>query len=114
VLAQRNVFAAIKRFCSENEHWNTIAAVVMPDHIHALVSPKLNRDERITRLSAAKLEPHGSGSMECSTDCYVAKNSVSRNGFTCAKIRMRAGFVDNWEEWPYFIGSDEEPNNTAA
>jgi REP element-mobilizing transposase RayT len=53
VLATPSIFAAIEQFCRENTKWKTTAAVIMPDHMHALVSPKLERDERITQFSAA-------------------------------------------------------------
>ena len=121
VLAQRNVFAAIERFCRENENWNTIAAVVMPDHIHALVSPKLNRDERITRFSAAlkrfiSRETRATWQWQHGVfDRLLRRQEFGESKWGYMRENpVRAGFVDNWEEWPYFIGYDEEPNNTAA
>ena len=40
------------RFCDLQEEWETLAAVVMPDHFHALVRPLANRDAKITQYSA--------------------------------------------------------------
>jgi REP element-mobilizing transposase RayT len=52
VLNNPQVFAAVRTFCASNRNWQTLAAVIMPDHLHALVSP-LDRDARVTQFSAA-------------------------------------------------------------
>ena len=49
VLNNPVVFGAILKFCDLNEEWQTLAAVVMPDHFHALVRPLASRDEKITQ-----------------------------------------------------------------
>ncbi len=46
------VFGAILKFCDLHEDWQTLAAVVMPDHFHALVRPLASRDAKITQYSA--------------------------------------------------------------
>jgi REP element-mobilizing transposase RayT len=53
VLDNPNTFKAIKRFCDQNPEWDVLAAVVMPDHVHALVRPLRERDAAITQFSAA-------------------------------------------------------------
>jgi REP element-mobilizing transposase RayT len=46
------VFGAVLKFCDLHEDWQTLAAVVMPDHFHALVRPQASRDAKITQYSA--------------------------------------------------------------
>ena len=46
------VFGAILRFCDLPEEWQTLAAVVMPDHMHALVRPLAGHDAKVTQCSA--------------------------------------------------------------
>jgi REP element-mobilizing transposase RayT len=52
VLNNPAVFQAIKAFCCANQYWHTAAAVAMPDHFHALISPMKDREARITQFSA--------------------------------------------------------------
>ena len=52
VLDNPEIFGAILKICDLQEQWETVAAVVMPDHLHALVRPLANRDAKITQYSA--------------------------------------------------------------
>ena len=40
VLANLPLFALLRRAFLESTRWNVLVAVVMPDHVHAIVSPK--------------------------------------------------------------------------
>jgi putative transposase len=104
------VFAVITEFCSTNENWNTLAAVIMPDHLHALVSPSLNREERITQFSAGlkrfvRKRCHEGWKWQHG----VFDRLLRREEFVGSKwsyIRdnpVRAGLVKRWEEWPYIL-----------
>jgi putative transposase len=44
VLANPDVFNAIKAAIAQLEKWNVLAGVVMPDHVHWVVSPVQDRD----------------------------------------------------------------------
>jgi REP element-mobilizing transposase RayT len=52
VLNNPEIFGAILKICDLQEQWETVAAVVMPDHLHALVSCEraVTRRSRNTRL----------------------------------------------------------------
>jgi REP element-mobilizing transposase RayT len=52
ILDNPEAFGAILKFCDLHEQWQTIAAVVMPDHMHALVRPLASRDAKVTQYSA--------------------------------------------------------------
>jgi REP element-mobilizing transposase RayT len=43
-LANQKVFAAIKHAMEQLRRWQVLAAMVMPDHLHAIVAPNHNRD----------------------------------------------------------------------
>jgi REP element-mobilizing transposase RayT len=104
------VFSAVKDYCAANPKWQTLAAVVVPDHLHALASP-LDRDAPIAQFSAGlkrfvrrevkanwkwqdgvfdRLLRHGESAE--SKWLYMRENPV------------RAGLVLCWEDWSYSIG----------
>jgi putative transposase len=121
VLAEPNIFAAIKRFCCDNSNWNTIAAVIMPDHIHAIISPKIDRSQRVTQFSAglkrfvqcetAALWQWQHGVFDRLLRC---EESAESKWIYIRENPVRAGFVTRWEEWLYFIGFDESGTNLPA
>jgi REP element-mobilizing transposase RayT len=51
VLNNPDVLAAVRMFCSSNTNWLLLSAVIMPDHLHALVAP-MDRDAPVTQFSA--------------------------------------------------------------
>jgi putative transposase len=53
VLANHRAFDAFKIAASKLKQWKVIAAVVMPDHLHVIVTPTEDRDARIGDFSAA-------------------------------------------------------------
>src|ERR1700719_419367 len=52
-LANDDVFNAFKIAASKLKHWKILAGVVMPDHLHVIVTPIEDRDARIGDFSAA-------------------------------------------------------------
>lgn len=44
VLANEKTFAAVKAAIEQLRRWQVLAAVAMPDHLHAIVAPKEERD----------------------------------------------------------------------
>jgi REP element-mobilizing transposase RayT len=114
VLASPEVFAAISEFCGTNENWNTLAAVTMPSHLHALVSPKVSREERITQFSAGLkrfVRKRCGGDWEWQQGVF--DRLLRRGEFVGSKwnyIRdnpIRSGLARLWEEWLYLIALDE-------
>ena len=121
VLVEPNIFAAIKRFCCDNSNWNRIAAVIMPDHIHVITSPKIDRDQRVTQFSAglkrfvrretAALWQWQHGVFD---RLLRREESAESKWIYIRENPVRAGFVTRWEDWPYFIGFDESGTNLPA
>jgi REP element-mobilizing transposase RayT len=119
VLANPQIFAAIHQFCSKSPSWTTRAAVVMPNHMHALISPKRDRHERVPQFSAGLkrfVRPAAESSWQWQQGVF---DRLLRSGETAQAKWMylrenpvRAGLVTRWEDWPYLIGFSED--QTAA
>jgi REP element-mobilizing transposase RayT len=123
VLANPQVLDAVKNFCTTNPKWQTLAAVIMPDHLHALVSP-LDRDAPIIQFSVGlKRFVRRTVSAEWKWQEGVFDRLLRREESTESKwlyMRenpVRAGLVSRWEDWPYYIGfrnhggEDRRPTN---
>ena len=108
VLANPETFEAIRTFCCEKINWPTIAAVLMPDHFHALVRPQRDRHARVTQFSAGLKRFVRSWKWQDG----VFDRLLRRNEFTESKwLYLRenpvsAGLVKRWQDWPYFIGHE--------
>ena len=53
VLANETVFNALKIAVSRLRDWTVLAAVLMPDHVHIIVSPREDRDAKLGNFSGA-------------------------------------------------------------
>jgi hypothetical protein len=53
VLANERALGAFKAAVGKLQHWTVLAAVLMPDHLHVIVSPTDARDARLGNFSAA-------------------------------------------------------------
>ena len=107
-------FQAIKAFCRANENWHTAAAVAMPDHFHALVSPTKDREVRITQFSAGlKRFVRSQTNADWKWQDGVFDRLLRRDEFAESKwfyIRenpVRAGLVERRQDWPYLLEYEE-------
>lgn len=109
VLANPTMFQAIRAFCRANKNWHTIAAVVMPDHFHALVCPLKDREARITQFSAGLKHyvrsPQAAWKwQEGVFDLLLQKDEFAESKwFYIRENPVRARLVERWEDWPYLI-----------
>jgi REP element-mobilizing transposase RayT len=53
VLANEQAFRAFKAAVAKLQHWRVLAAILMPDHLHVIVSPTDGRDTNVGNFSAA-------------------------------------------------------------
>jgi len=121
LLAESDIFAAIKRFRCDDSNWNTIAAVIMPDRIHVITSPEIDRNRRVTRFSAgpkrfvrretAALWQWRHGVFD---RLLRREESAESKWIYIRENPVRIGFVTRWQDWPYFIGFDESGTNLPA
>jgi REP element-mobilizing transposase RayT len=52
VLANEAVFRALRIAIAKLRRWTVLAAILMPDHLHVIVSPSENRDAKLGNFSA--------------------------------------------------------------
>jgi REP element-mobilizing transposase RayT len=52
VLANERTFGAFKAAVANLQYWTVLAAVLMPDHLHVIASPKDARDAKLGNFSA--------------------------------------------------------------
>ena len=107
VLDNNQAFELIKSFCASSKKWRTISAIVMPDHLHALIQPVKDRDERPNSFSAGlKRVAKGRG---WRWQTGVFDRLLRSNEFIDGKWHymrenpVRAGLVRYWKDWPFRI-----------
>ena len=53
VLANQSAFLAFKKAAAKLRDWTVLSAVLMPDHLHLIVSPTRDREAKLGNFSAA-------------------------------------------------------------
>jgi REP element-mobilizing transposase RayT len=114
VLANERTFHALRNTAEKMQDWRLIAAVLMPNHLHAIVAPK-DREFRVGNFAAAlkrwmrkeldatwTWQPGSFDRLLCSGDSLEAKSRYLQEN------PVRAGLVKHSEDWPYRIGFDQE------
>lgn len=111
VLNNPEIFGAILKVCDLHEQWQTLAAIVMPDHFHALVRPVRSRDAKITQYSAGlkrfvRRETKAIWKWQDGVFDWLLRRdeSVESKWIYMRENPVRAGLVKSWEDWPYAIG----------
>ena len=87
VLANEGAFRAFKTAVVKLLHWTALAAVLMPDHLHVIVSPTDARDAKLGNFSAAlkrwirrELNAASDWQPVVLIDCYAQMNRFTRSG----------------------------------
>ncbi len=110
VLGNDAAFVAFQTAITRLTNWNVIAGVLMPDHVHLLIAPN-DREAAVGNASGAikrwirqelKAEWHwqpGSFDRLLRSDesAYEKWQYIRENP-------VRAGLVENWQDWPYRVG----------
>ena len=126
VLANDRAFAALKIAASKLIHWEILAAVLMPDHLHVIVAPTEDRDARVGDFSAAlkrwmreEINKDGKRSA-CPTTadwqwqagCFDrllrSDESLEAKWLYLEENPARAGLVKCYEDWPYRFAFNEK------
>lgn len=108
---------AVDRLETE-ELWFVRSAVVMPDHLHLLASPMRNRDQKVGDLSGALKRWTRQGVPEemkqtwewqpGAFDRLLRKGEFAQNKWEYMRCNpVRAGLVEDWQDWPWYIGIRE-------
>ena len=110
MLANDAAFAAFKNTIARLQRWHVIAAVLMPDHLHAVVWPS-KRDEAIGEFSAllkrwmrTELDVTWQWQPGCFDHLLRSAESAQEKWEYMRENPVRGGLVARWEDWPYMIG----------
>jgi REP element-mobilizing transposase RayT len=114
VLANERAFRAFKTAVANLQHWSVLAAVVMPDHLHVIVSPIDARDGKLGNFSAAlkrrirrELNAAWNWQPGCFDRSLRSNESLREKWLYVHDNPVRAGLVKHWADWPYQIGLDD-------
>ncbi|HEY4271337.1 MAG TPA: hypothetical protein VGM65_04985 [Candidatus Udaeobacter sp.] len=96
------------------QHWIVLAAVLMPDHLHIIVSPTDARDAELGNFPAAlkrrirrELKAPWHWQPGCFDRLLRSDESLHEKWLYVQDNPVRAGFVQRADDWPYRIGLDE-------
>jgi putative transposase len=111
VLANEPVFQDIKTSLTELRNWHVLAGVVMPDHVHLFVSPTGDRGIALgdfatgfKRILRKKVFPQTwEWQRRCFDRLLRSDENLQEKWIYVRNNPVRAGLVEKWEEWPYYI-----------
>jgi REP element-mobilizing transposase RayT len=111
VLANEAVFRAFKIAVAKLRDWTVLAAILMPDHVHVIVSPNENRDAKLGNFSGAlkrRIRQELNASWQWQPGCFdrlLRSNESLRDKWLYAQQNpVRAELVIDSKDWPYQIG----------
>ncbi len=113
VLANTQTFDAIKTSIVELRKWRLFSGVIMPDHVHFVVTPKEDRglsagDFSIgfKRLLRKRIGPRDWKWQRGCFDRLLRSDESLQSKWTYLEQNpIRAGLVKTVPEWPYYLGS---------
>ncbi|MDQ3414815.1 MAG: transposase [Verrucomicrobiota bacterium] len=112
VLTNPRAFAAFENAIARLTKWNVIAAVLMPDHVHLLIAPTErelpvgNASGAIKRWMRQDLNAHWEWQPGSFDRLLRSDESAEEKWQYIRQNPVRAGLVENWEDWPFRIGFD--------
>ena len=114
VLANERGFAAFKNAAGRLEHWIVLAAVLMPDHLHFIASPKEDREAKVGNVSAAikrwmreEMKATWRWQPGCFDRLLRSDESLQEKWLYIEENPVRAGLVTDWQDWPYRYEADD-------
>jgi putative transposase len=122
VLARPEIFEAIKTVIAQLQKWHVLAGVIMPDHVHWVVSPVQDRDLSVGDFS------HGFKRMlrkcldsqpwEWQRRCFdrlLRSDENLRSKWIYVKDNpVRHGLAQRAEDWPYYLDFINEPGTGSC
>jgi len=112
VLANLPLFELLRSAFLKSKKWNVLVAVVMPDHVHAIVSPK-NRGTSPTDFShfikrkvTAAFRPSWAWQRGCFDHLLRSDESFNAKMLYVLLNPVRAGLVTRWQDWQFLYLSD--------
>jgi REP element-mobilizing transposase RayT len=121
VLANKEAFNAFKLATSTLEDWRVLAAILMPDHLHVVVVPTIEREAKLGNFSAAvkrwmrqELKPSRKWQPGSFDRLLRSSESLHDKWLYIQENPVRAGLVRRWEDWPYRYEFNEEIGKRSA
>ena len=121
VLANLETFCAFKFAASKLQDWHVLAAIVMPDHLHIIVTPIKNREANVGNFSAALkrwMREQLGTSWQWQPGCFDrllrTNESLHDKWLYIRENPVRARLVQKWEDWPYRYEFNEEIGKRRA
>src|SRR6266481_1029582 len=121
VLANNEAFDAFMVAASKLRHWHILAAILMPDHLHVVVTPRENREAKLGNFSAAlkrwmreELKASWKWQPGCFDRLLRSGESLHDKWLYVQENPVRAGLVQRWEDWPYRYEFNEEIGKRSA
>ena len=115
VLANEQTLNALQIATKKLQHWKVLAAIIMPDHLHAIVTPTTDRGAKLSDCSAAlkrwlRQELHASWHWQpgCFDRLLRSDESLHDKWLYLQENPVRAGLVSRWEDWPYRLGFEDQ------
>jgi putative transposase len=107
-------FDAFKTAAGKLQHWRVLAAVLMPDHLHAFAEPTGDRSAKPGNFSGAlkrwmrqELKPPWNWQLGSFDRLLRFDESLHEKWLYVRENPVRAGLVEHWKDWPYQIGFDD-------
>ena len=114
VLANEAAFNAFKNAPAKLHEWRVLAAILMPDHLHAVVA-RTERNVQLGNFSAALkrwMRKELNASWEWQAGCFDrflrSNESLHEKWLYLQENPVRAGLVKECKEWPYRFEFNEE------
>jgi putative transposase len=114
VLANEAAFNAFNYAAAKLQEWRVLAAILMPDHLHAVVAPS-ERDAQLGNFSAALkrwMRKELNASWEWQPGCFDrllrSNESLHEKWLYIQENPVRAGLVKDWKDWPYRVEFNEQ------
>ena len=114
VLANERAFRAFNAAVTKLQHWTVLAAVLMPDHLHVIASPRDAREAKLGNFSAAlkrwirrELNAAWNWQPGCFDRLLRSDESLHEKWLYVQDNPVRAGLVKRWADWAYRIRLEE-------
>ncbi len=115
VLANNATFSAFKNAAAKLNEWKVLGAILMPDHLHAIVFPTQDREAKVGNFSGAlkrwiRTELHASWKWQpgCFDRLLRSDESLHEKWLYLQENPVRAGLVKNSKDWPYRLNLDDD------
>ena len=115
VLANPRTFAAIAYAFRTLRKWHVLAAVAMPDHLHAIVNPMIDREISLgdfsTGFKRIVRQRLGGQPWQWQRGCFDRLARSDENVWAkwqyLRENPVRSGLTDAWQAWAFFYIAPE-------